>query len=78
MNDKVIKQIAKAYRHLPTNGWDSFTAYGVIIRNTEINGMILNDHPKGKAITRSVLAELGYEPLTKRVSININIDEDEE
>lgn len=58
--NKLIKQIAKRFDYLPTNGHSSTAAWAVVLNNTTVGGQALASHPKGKKIAQLVCDELGY------------------
>ncbi|AGM46848.1 hypothetical protein M610_gp030 [Alteromonas phage vB_AmaP_AD45-P1] len=68
MSKKVIKAIAKTYKSLPTTCPDRIKAYGIVYNNTEVGGVLLNQHPAGKRVAGMVLDKLGYDPLVNEAA----------
>ena len=56
----LIQNIAKDYLNLPKAGVSVNIAYGVVLNNTTVGGIRLQDHKNGKRIAGKVLLHLGY------------------
>lgn len=56
----IIKAIAEQYPHLSAERQPRNKAFGVIINNTEVGGVLLAKHPAGKRVAEQVLQALGH------------------